>query len=105
MVSQIAPKGKAQASRGLLGRIKRRVGRAVRDMSRIPVGSVRWGDLRSLQPICSQFGFSRGKPVDRYYIEAFLAEHANDVSGHVLEIKDGNYTRQFGGSRVKRSDV
>ena len=105
MVSQIAASGNANGSRGLLGRIRRRVGRAVREMSRIPVGAVRWGDLRNLEPICPLFGFSREKPVDRYYIEAFLADHASDVSGHVLEIKDAGYTRQFGGSRVARSDV
>jgi SAM-dependent methyltransferase len=105
MVSQIAPSGRPKAASGLLGRVKRRVGRAVRDLSRIPVGAVRWGDLRNLQPICPQFGFSRGKPVDRHYVEAFLADHAGDVSGHVLEIKDAGYTRQFGGSRLVRSDV
>lgn len=89
----------------LFGRIKRRVGRLVRHGSWIPVGSVRWGDFRRQQPICPNFGFSRGKPVDRHYIEAFISGHADDVAGRVLEIKDAGYTRRFGGSRVEHSDV
>jgi SAM-dependent methyltransferase len=43
--------------------------------------------------------------VDRYYIERFLAAHADDVRGRVLEVKDDRYTRRFGGERVSRSDV
>lgn len=89
----------------LLSRIKRRVRRLIRKDSWIPVGSVRWGDFRRRQPICPNFGFSRGSPVDRYFIESFLEDHASDVLGRVLEIKDAGYTRRFGGARVERSDV
>lgn len=70
-----------------------------------PVGGVCFGDLRRLTPVSRHFGFNRGRPVDRYYIEAFLARHANDVRGCVLEIGDDAYTRRFGGARVVRSDV
>ena len=44
-------------------------------------------------------------PVDRYYIESFLAQNAADVRGRVLEIANNDYTVQFGGERVMRSDV
>jgi SAM-dependent methyltransferase len=70
-----------------------------------PVGSVRFGDLRRLKPISRVFGFDRGLCIDRYYIENFLAKHAEDIRGHVLEIGDDTYTRRFGGDRVARSDV
>jgi SAM-dependent methyltransferase len=70
-----------------------------------PVGSVRFGSLRRLTPISREYGFDRGLPIDRYYIEAFLARHAADVSGRVLEIKDDGYTRRFGAERVTASDV
>jgi len=70
-----------------------------------PVGLVRFGSLRRLTPISREYGFDRGRPIDRHYIEAFLARHATDVAGHVLEIKDDGYTRRFGGDRVIRSDV
>jgi SAM-dependent methyltransferase len=72
---------------------------------RPPVGSVRFGDLRRLKPISRVFGFDRGLCIDRYYIENFLAKHAEDIRGHVLEIGDDTYTRRFGGDRVARSDV
>ena len=70
-----------------------------------PVGLVRFGSLRRLTPISREYGFDRGRPIDRHYIETFLARHAVDVAGHVLEIKDDGYTRRFGGDRVTRSDV
>jgi glycosyltransferase involved in cell wall biosynthesis/SAM-dependent methyltransferase len=72
---------------------------------RPPVGQVDFGSLRRVNPISPRFGYDRGKPIDRYYIENFLAHHADDVRGRVLEIGDDFYTRQFGGSRVEISDV
>ena len=70
-----------------------------------PVGAVRFGSLRRVTPISREYGFDRGSPIDRHYIETFLARHATDVRGRVLEIKDATYTRRFGGDRVCRSDV
>ncbi|HOX07105.1 MAG TPA: hypothetical protein PK280_11945 [Planctomycetota bacterium] len=74
--------------------------RAVRGKERI-----RWGNLRRLQPISSKFGFDRGKPIDRYYIERFLAAKKGYIRGRVLEVGDPCYTRQFGGDKVSCSDV
>jgi SAM-dependent methyltransferase len=70
-----------------------------------PVGHVDFGDLRRVTPISRQFGFDRGQPIDRYYIERFLARCADDIRGRVLEIGDDSYTRQYGGDRVEISDV
>jgi SAM-dependent methyltransferase len=71
---------------------------------RVPVGWVRFGSLRRLGPISRNFGFDRGLPIDRYYVESFLARHASppgygmgDIRGHVLEVGDDTYTRRFGG--------
>lgn len=72
---------------------------------RIPVGSVRFGDLKRSSPISDCFGFDRGTPIDRYYIEKFLAQNAGYVSGQVLETDKNLYTRRFGGKRVERSEV
>ena len=72
---------------------------------RPPVGMVRFGSLRRVTPVSRIAGWDRGRPLDRYYIEAFLARHTRDVRGHVLEIGDDRYTRQFGGEPVTRSDV
>jgi SAM-dependent methyltransferase len=51
------------------------------------------------------FGLDRGLPVDRWYIEAFLARNAGDIRGRVLEVGSDVYTRRFGGDRVERADV
>jgi len=66
---------------------------------------VRLGELRRLAPISRVFGFDRGLPIDRYYIERFLSAQARDIRGRVLEIGDSEYTTRFGGGRVTRSDV
>ena len=71
----------------------------------VPVGHVRFGDLARHTPISRDWGFDRGRPVSRYYVEQFLAEHAATVRGAVLEFGDAAYTRRFGGSAVTRSDV
>jgi len=71
----------------------------------IPLGAVHFGDLKRLSPIGRDFGYDRGTPVDRYYIESFLARHAVDIRGRVLELANNEYTRRFGGVRVEQSDV
>ena len=67
--------------------------------------SVDWGDFRRTDPISRSWGYERGVPVDRYYIEAFLAAHSSDIRGAVLEVQENDYTTKFGGSRVASSSV
>lgn len=66
---------------------------------------INFGDLRRLEPITRSFGYDRGQPIDRYYIEKFLSKHAADIADHVVEIGDDRYTKQFGGAKVIHSDV
>jgi hypothetical protein len=61
-----------------------------------PGRSVRWGNLRRLRPFSDRYGYDRGTPIDRYYIERFLREHTGRIQGNVLEVKDASYTRRFG---------
>ncbi len=63
------------------------------------------GDLRRVTPIDAGFGGGRGKPIDRHYIERFLAVHAADILGDVLEVADTHYADRFGEGRVSRCDV
>lgn len=77
----------------------------VRYTSWPPVGWVRFGSLRRQKPIGRDWGYSRGKPIDRYYIEKFLSSVTSDIKGHVLEVKDNNYTVQFGNGRITASDI
>jgi SAM-dependent methyltransferase len=74
--------------------------------TRLPrVGTVDFGDLARLEPVSRDWGFDRGTPVDRFYIEGFLDRHSADIRGRVLEVADNAYTRRFGGDRVERSDI
>lgn len=70
-----------------------------------PPRSVDLGTLRRLQPLDAGFGTGRGRPIDRHYIEGFLARQAGDVRGRVLEVADDRYTVRFGGDRVVQRDV
>jgi SAM-dependent methyltransferase len=72
---------------------------------RPPVGWVRFGNLRRLEPISRNWGDERGRPIDRYYIEGFLERHSADIKGRVLEVGDNEYTLRFGGAKVSQSDV
>ena len=71
----------------------------------IPFGEVHFGSLRRLTPISQDFGCDRGRPVDRHYIENFLAAHDEDVRDRVLEIGENSYTRRYGRDRVTKSDI
>lgn len=68
-------------------------------------GAVKYNRLWQLIPISRIYGWNRGSPIDRYYIDQFLFAHTSDIRGHVLEIGDNRYTRKFGGGTVGRSDV
>ena len=60
--------------------------------------------LRATGPIGTHWGWDRGAPVDRHYIEGFLDRHRSDIRGRVLEIKGPLYTNRFGAD-VTSSDV
>jgi hypothetical protein len=66
---------------------------------------VRFGDLRRQIPVSRDFGFDRGLPIDRYYIESFLEKYAADIRGRVLEIGANTFTTRFGRDHVTQSDV
>ncbi len=58
-----------------------------------------------ITPVDRQWGGKRGQIVDRYFIEKFLADHADDVRGRILDFADDLYARRFGGAKVERVDV
>jgi hypothetical protein len=77
----------------------------IRRTRRPRVGAVDFGDLNRLEPVSRDWGFDRGTPVDRFYIERFLDRHSADIRGRVLEVADNAYSVTFGGDAVLRSDI
>ena len=67
--------------------------------------AMNFGRIRSPSPLSQDWGYDRGTPIDRYYIERFLAIHASAVRGHVLEVQEDDYSRRFGGSAITRQDI
>jgi glycosyltransferase involved in cell wall biosynthesis len=68
-------------------------------------GKINMGDFNRTTPFSYDFGYDRGGPVDRYYIENFLAAESGRVKGRVLEIGDNEYTLKYGGSKLTKSDI
>lgn len=79
--------------------------RMSRRFSTPPPGTFDFGDFGRTEPISLEFGFDRGMPIDRYFVEGFLARNAARIRGRVLEIGDNEYTMRFGGKQVEKSDV
>jgi hypothetical protein len=46
--------------------------------------------------ISNDFGFGRGVPVDRYYIDKFFSENSNLIVGNCLEFGDSAYLDKYG---------
>jgi SAM-dependent methyltransferase len=59
------------------------------------------------RPVSGHWGYDRGQPIDRWYIEAFLDAHRADLRGDALEVKSDTYVRRYGASlsRVHVLDV
>jgi SAM-dependent methyltransferase len=62
------------------------------------------GTIRRTTPLSDHYGRDRGTPVDRYYIEQFLASEHAAIRGRVLEVMNRDYTVRFGAA-VDSSDV
>jgi SAM-dependent methyltransferase len=62
------------------------------------------GSIRRTTPLSDHWGRDRGTPIDRYYIERFLAAERKAIRGHVLEVLNAEYTQRFG-TGVESSEV
>jgi peptidoglycan/xylan/chitin deacetylase (PgdA/CDA1 family)/SAM-dependent methyltransferase len=67
--------------------------------------TLEWGPRTRSVAFSHDWGYDRGTPVDRPFIERFLQQHASDIGGTVLEIQEDDYTRRLGGDQVVRRDV
>src|SRR4051794_2330112 len=67
---------------------------------RLPGRRVRWGTLRRTRPFSNHFGWDRGEPVDRGYIEGFLDRNAHLIRGDAMEVRKPDYVGRFGNGDV-----
>ncbi len=91
----------AHVRRWLKAHVPRRLKALWQPQYRTPM----FGSLRRVTPLSREFGFDRGQPIERYYIENFLARQADDIRRRVLEIRENFYTQRYGGGGVKTSNV
>ena len=66
---------------------------------------VNFDDFSRIMPISRFFGLDRGTPIDRYYIEKFLAKQASHIKGRVLEVANNHYSKRYGADRVTHFEI
>jgi hypothetical protein len=57
-------------------------------------------DFDSVYPVSDYYGDDRGTPVDRFYIDGFIADNRRLIKGRVLEVAEDTYSRRFGSDVV-----
>lgn len=55
-----------------------------------------FGDTARTAPVSSAFGWERGLPIDRYYVQKFLSGHRAVLTGVGLEIAEPKYLVMYG---------
>jgi len=63
-----------------------------------------WGNLRRVTPLSTVYGFDRGTPIDRYYVDKFFSARTDRITGRVLEIQTTDHIRRYG-SNVTAADT
>lgn len=81
----------------------RRIPRIVRRGFRVARGRLLLAG--GVRPVSRTFGYDRGQPIHRYYVDRFFQAHADQIRGHCLEFQDPGYLRTFGNGRPSRIDV
>jgi SAM-dependent methyltransferase len=94
-----------------LFRARRRVLRKLLP-ARPPLGLARRGAMRRMRPVSADWGFDRGLPVDRWYVQDFLLRFsaqpgygAGDIRGRVVEVGGDAYARRFAAGSGTTIDV
>ncbi|MFI5915941.1 methyltransferase domain-containing protein [Dactylosporangium sp. NPDC051541] len=61
----------------------------------LPGSRVQWGNINTRAPFSEFWGWDRGLPVDRYYIERFIAANRGRLKGSALEVQSAQYTGEI----------
>lgn len=51
------------------------------------------------------FGYERGLPIHRYYVQDFFESHCGQIRGRCLEFHDAGYVHAYGRGRPSKIDV
>ena len=62
-------------------------------------------NTRNIKPISNDFGWSRGKPIDRFYIEEFLTKNKKLIKGDCGEISETRYLDMFYNDLIKTTKI
>ncbi|MBJ7458396.1 MAG: methyltransferase domain-containing protein [Thermoleophilaceae bacterium] len=95
-------KARIEKHPALADRVRPKVQRAIRNT---PGRRVRWGSFKRTKPFSECYGWDRGTPIDRWYIERYLESTKQYIHGDAMEIRDPAYVNRFGGSRVDKAHV
>lgn len=57
------------------------------------------------RPLSEKYGYDRGLPIERYYIEKFLDKNKGKIKGIVLEVESDQYSTRFGGKNIKSLEI
>ena len=77
-------------------------------LNRLFLGRVFKNRLRlafGVYPLSETWGYDRGQPIHRYYLNNFLKKFVDDIKGHCLEFEDDRYTSRYGRERVRKLDI
>ena len=61
--------------------------------------------LHNIKPISKDFGWSRGKPIDRFYIEEFLTKNKKLIKGDCGEISETRYLDMYNNDLIKTTKI
>lgn len=59
---------------------------------------------RSLEPLSEKFGFDRGTPIDRFWIDSFIKDEHKHIKGRVLEVCDDRYSSAYK-DQIEKLDI
>ena len=69
------------------------------------IAPINVAEMSRTSPVSSCFGWDRGTPIDRYYIENFFRKNGILIRGQVLEVGDSSYSRKFSEGEVDSFNV
>jgi len=58
-----------------------------------------------VRPVSRTFGYERGQPIHRYYVQRFFESHSSQIRGRCLEFQDSGHVQAYGKGRPSKIDV